>query len=140
MASLITFNLLTTQFASCLGNCYAETCINFLQFKSVKVPSLFLEFSTFLAWCFTTWLTHRTKNKLTLTSWPSCSILCLINYFNTVATEAWVTLATNDSYAVGVLVLAHSLQAVQTTRPLVVMVGDHVSPAMRFASTSLCCT
>ena len=50
----------------------------------------------------------------------------------TVATEAWVTLATNDSYAIGVMVLAHSLRAVQTTRPLVVMVGDHVSSAMRF--------
>ena len=50
------------------------------------------------------------------------------------ANEAWVTLATNDSYAIGVMVLAHSLRAVQTTRPLVVMVGDHVSPAMRFVN------
>jgi len=55
------------------------------------------------------------------------------------ATEAWVTLATNDSYAVGVMVLAHSLQAVKTTRPLVVMVGDHVSPAMRSQLSQVCC-
>lgn len=55
------------------------------------------------------------------------------------ATEAWVTLATNDSYAVGVMVLAHSLQSVQTTRPLVVMVGDHVSPAMRSQLSEVCC-
>merc|ERR1712071_569713 len=57
----------------------------------------------------------------------------------TMATEAWVTLATNDSYAVGVMVLAHSLQAVKTTRPLVVMVGDHVSPAMRSQLSQVCC-
>jgi len=47
------------------------------------------------------------------------------------ASEAWVTLATNDSYAIGVLVLAHSLKAAQSTRPLVVMVSSHVSAAMR---------
>jgi len=55
------------------------------------------------------------------------------------ANEAWVTLATNDSYAIGVMVLAHSLRAVQTTRPLVVMVGDHVSPAMRSQLSEVCC-
>jgi len=55
------------------------------------------------------------------------------------ATEAWVTLATNDSYAIGVMVLAHSLRAVQTTRPLVVMVGDHVSSAMRSQLSEVCC-
>merc|ERR1712116_64058 len=57
----------------------------------------------------------------------------------TMATEAWVTLATNDSYAIGVMVLAHSLRAVQTTRPLVVMVGDHVSSAMRRQLSEGCC-
>jgi len=57
----------------------------------------------------------------------------------TMATEAWVTLATNDSYAIGVMVLAHSLRAVQTTRPLVVMVGDHVSSAMRSQLSEVCC-
>ena len=50
----------------------------------------------------------------------------------TVAAEAWVTLATNDSYAVGALVLAHSLKSVNTTRPLVVMITDQVSSAMRY--------
>ncbi|KAK4026272.1 glycogenin-1 isoform X2 [Daphnia magna] len=47
------------------------------------------------------------------------------------AAEAWVTLATNDSYAVGALVLAHSLKSVNSTRPLVVMITDQVSSAMR---------
>jgi len=47
------------------------------------------------------------------------------------ASEAWVTLATNDSYAVGVLVLAHSLQAAKSTRPLVVMITNQVSTSMR---------
>ncbi|XP_046450348.1 glycogenin-1-like isoform X2 [Daphnia pulex] len=47
------------------------------------------------------------------------------------AAEAWVTLATNDSYAVGALVLAHSLKSANTTRPLVVMITDQVSTAMR---------
>lgn len=47
------------------------------------------------------------------------------------AAEAWVTLATNDSYAVGALVLAHSLKSVNTTRPLVVMITEQVSTAMR---------
>lgn len=53
--------------------------------------------------------------------------------------EAWVTLATNDSYAVGVLVLAHSLKAAKTTRPLVVMVTDQVSPAMREKLSEVTC-
>lgn len=47
------------------------------------------------------------------------------------ASEAWVTLATNDSYAIGVLVLANSLQAVKSSRPLVVMITNQVSSAMR---------
>jgi len=48
-----------------------------------------------------------------------------------VASEAWVTLATNDSYAIGVLVLANSLRAVKSSRPLVVMITNQVSSAMR---------
>lgn len=47
------------------------------------------------------------------------------------ASEAWVTLATNDSYAVGVLVLAHSLQAAKSSRPLVVMITNQVTTSMR---------
>ena len=36
--------------------------------------------------------------------------------------EAWVTLATNDEYAVGALTVAASLKRVQTSKKLVVMV------------------
>jgi len=45
--------------------------------------------------------------------------------------EAYVTLATNDVYAVGAMVLAYSLRATCTTRQLVVMVTPEVSSAMR---------
>ena len=45
--------------------------------------------------------------------------------------EAYVTLATNDVYAVGAMVLAYSVRATCTTRQLVVMVTPEVSPAMR---------
>jgi len=45
--------------------------------------------------------------------------------------EAWVTLATNDSYALGALVLGTSLKRVGTTRQLVVMVTPGVSSHMR---------
>jgi len=52
--------------------------------------------------------------------------------------EAWVTLATNDSYAVGVLVLAHSLRAAGSTRAIVVMVSDQVSNSMRERLSEVC--
>ncbi|ODN05400.1 Glycogenin-1 [Orchesella cincta] len=45
--------------------------------------------------------------------------------------QAWVTLATNDSYALGALVLARSLRRVNTTRQLAVMVTPGISDAMR---------
>ena len=45
--------------------------------------------------------------------------------------EAWVTLATNDSYALGCLVLGYSLRRVQTTRQLVVMHTEGVSEAIK---------
>jgi len=41
--------------------------------------------------------------------------------------EAWVTLATNDSYSVGALTLAASLKRVNTSRKLVIMVTSGVS-------------
>ncbi|KAL1123667.1 hypothetical protein AAG570_002743 [Ranatra chinensis] len=44
---------------------------------------------------------------------------------------AWVTLATNDTYALGALVLAHSLKQVQTAHELVVLITPGVSQAMR---------
>jgi len=45
--------------------------------------------------------------------------------------EAWVTLATNDSYAVGALTLAKSLNRVQTTRDVVIMITNQVSEEMK---------
>lgn len=45
--------------------------------------------------------------------------------------EAWITLATNDAYALGVLVLAHSLKAAKTRKPLVVMITHQVSETMK---------
>jgi len=41
--------------------------------------------------------------------------------------EAWVTLVTNDSYAVGALTLAASLKRVQTTKKLAIMTTNCVS-------------
>ncbi|CAG0921945.1 unnamed protein product, partial [Notodromas monacha] len=48
-----------------------------------------------------------------------------------VPTEAWITLATNDTYAMGALVLGHTLRRVKTKRATVVMVTPQVSPNMR---------
>ncbi|XP_014229689.1 glycogenin-1 isoform X2 [Trichogramma pretiosum] len=44
---------------------------------------------------------------------------------------AWVTLATNDSYSLGALVLAHSLRRVGTPHDLVVLITPGVSQSMR---------
>ncbi|XP_076049002.1 glycogenin 1 isoform X3 [Oratosquilla oratoria] len=46
-------------------------------------------------------------------------------------TEAYVTLATNDGYAVGALVLAHSLKSQGTTRQLCILVTTSVSETVR---------
>jgi glycogenin glucosyltransferase len=48
-----------------------------------------------------------------------------------VADEAFVTLATTDSYAIGALVLGHSLQAVGTSRQLVVLITNEVTQPFR---------
>ncbi len=45
--------------------------------------------------------------------------------------EAFVTLATNDTYAVGALVLGNSLRNVGTTRKLAVMITSGVSQGVR---------
>ncbi|XP_039250028.2 uncharacterized protein LOC120327742 isoform X1 [Styela clava] len=47
--------------------------------------------------------------------------------------EAFITLATNDVYTRGALVLAQSLRKYGTTRKLVVMITPHVSPNARTA-------
>jgi len=44
--------------------------------------------------------------------------------------EAWVTLATNDSYCVGALVLAASLRKANTTRSLVILTTKGISESM----------
>ena len=48
-----------------------------------------------------------------------------------VTDQAFVTLATNDSYALGALVLGHSLKVVGTTRCLAVMVTHDVQESLR---------
>ncbi|KAH7720152.1 UVT-5 protein [Aphelenchoides avenae] len=45
--------------------------------------------------------------------------------------NAWVTLATNDGYAVGALVLAHSLRKVGTVHKIHVLITDGVSSRVR---------
>lgn len=47
------------------------------------------------------------------------------------ADEAFVTLATNDTYCVGALVVAASLRAVSTTRHIVCMITPGVSDNMK---------
>ncbi len=50
---------------------------------------------------------------------------------NRVTSEAYVTLATTDNYAVGALTLAQSLRAVNTNRTLAIMVTKDLSESMR---------
>ncbi|BES92095.1 Glycosyl transferase family 8 [Nesidiocoris tenuis] len=50
--------------------------------------------------------------------------------------QAWVTLVTNDSYALGALVLAQSLRRNNTIYQLAVLITPGVSPAMRQVLTS----
>jgi glycogenin glucosyltransferase len=47
------------------------------------------------------------------------------------STEAFVTLATNDGYALGALVVAQSLRKVGTQHPLVVLISKNVSDLIR---------
>lgn len=53
----------------------------------------------------------------------------LIVFFST--DQAWVTLATNDSYGLGALVLANSLRRVGSEHPTVVLITPSVTDAMR---------
>ena len=48
-----------------------------------------------------------------------------------VTTEAYVTLATNDNYAIGALALAQSLKAVNTNRSLAIMLTKEVSESLK---------
>lgn len=58
-----------------------------------------------------------------------CTV-CLTDHSDTVS-QAYVTLATNDGYAIGALVLGHSLRSNNTTRDLVVMISPAVSAAVK---------
>jgi len=52
--------------------------------------------------------------------------------------EAFVTLATNDNYSLGALVLGQSLRNVATTRKLVVLITPGVSHEMRSENNANC--
>lgn len=55
-----------------------------------------------------------------------------IIYFSSVVDqEAFVTCATNDTYALGALVLGHSLRGVNTSRKIAVIITPHVSDKIR---------
>lgn len=53
------------------------------------------------------------------------------------STEAFVTVATNDGYALGALTLAQSIRQVRTNRNLVVLVSNDLSNLFKFDSISL---
>lgn len=77
---------------------------------------------------FTQTLVTRKQNNH-VTSLVVISVIFLIYlYF---AGSAWVTLATNDSYSLGALVLAHSLKQTGTVHQLAVLVTPGVTSAMR---------
>lgn len=48
------------------------------------------------------------------------------------SSEAFVTLATTDGYALGALVVAQSLRKVGTQRSLVVMISNNLSDLIKF--------
>lgn len=54
-----------------------------------------------------------------------------------IAEFAWVTLATNDSYSLGALVLANSLKRAGTGHQLAVLITPGVSNAMRCVSNRI---
>ncbi|XP_078259049.1 glycogenin-2 [Rhinoraja longicauda] len=58
-------------------------------------------------------------------------------HYNVVTDQAIVTLATNDAYCRGALVLCQSLKSHNTTRPVVVLFTPQVSSRMRYALKSL---
>ncbi|XP_047467066.1 glycogenin-1a [Mugil cephalus] len=55
----------------------------------------------------------------------------------TMSDQAFVTLATNDNYAKGAMVLGQSLRDHNTTRKLVVLIGPHVAEPCRDALSSI---
>ena len=57
---------------------------------------------------------------------------CSCSIKGSMLSEAFVTLATNDGYALGALVLAQSIRQVGTERNLVVLVSNRLSESIRF--------
>ncbi|GFY43206.1 glycogenin-2, partial [Trichonephila inaurata madagascariensis] len=63
----------------------------------------------------------------------------LLNCVTKMDQQAFVTCATNDTYALGALVLAQSLRNVQTSRKLAVIITPDVSDKIKyFLATSIC--
>lgn len=63
--------------------------------------------------------------------WRDLASLVFVCVFPIKGDEAFVTLATNDSYAKGAMVLGQSLRNHNTSRKLVVLVGPHVAEPCR---------
>lgn len=59
-------------------------------------------------------------------------IIIIILIFNFFLDKAWITLATNDSYSLGALVLAHSLKAVKTVHKLAILITPGVTSSMKY--------
>lgn len=59
------------------------------------------------------------------------SVTLLFVSLSTVSDQAFVTLATNDVYCQGALVLGQSLRNQRLTRKLVVLITPHVSSLLR---------
>lgn len=77
--------------------------------------------------CFSFSLFLRINNKFHFSPWFLDTF-----FFTLIQTEfAWVTLATNDSYALGALVVAHSLKKVNTAHQLAVLITPGVTQPMR---------
>lgn len=56
----------------------------------------------------------------------------VMSIFISLSEQAFVTLATNDSYARGAMVLGKSLRNHKTSKKLVVLTGPHVSDQSRY--------
>lgn len=60
-------------------------------------------------------------------------------YFFHSTDQAFVTLATNDNYAKGAMVLGKSLRNHNTSRKLVVLIGPHVAEPTRYDVSHMEC-
>ncbi|TKR80507.1 hypothetical protein L596_014573 [Steinernema carpocapsae] len=79
----------------------------------------------------TTPLAPRSPLQQQCRTFRECATAALHTSVSDMPGFAWVTLATNDAYAMGALVLAHSLKAVNTVHRMHCMVTSTVSDAVR---------